>query len=273
MWATFYGGNGNIYMTGPNTYSNSIGVDATGDIFITGYTNCPTLPTNNPGGGAYFLGALTPGNANSNAFIAKLTSDGKNDPWATYYGGQGTEYGNHLSVDITNNFVYIVGGGAGASTPLFIEAGAYNNTGTGFIFKTTTNGAPLWATGIGSGTSLNGCIVDASGNLYVTGESYSSSYPLTAYGKAFVGGPSFSDAVATGFNAANAIGWSTFYGGDGNDVGNAITVDASGNAYITGRTISPTTISNIPIETYTVVGAYNQTTNGNGTCLGGLCSF
>lgn len=159
-------------------------------------------------------------------------------------------------------------------TPSFSEVGAMNNTykGGGFILKLrTANNYPEWGTTIGSGTYgdatlLNGCAVDATGNLYVTGTSdpaYSSGYPVTTNGNNF-GGGTVSDAIATAFNTSNAIAWSTYYGGNGLDQGNAITVDGSGNAYITGYTYSPYTAGH-NIELAPSGSLFYQGTNGNGT--------
>ena len=51
------------------------------------------------------------------------------------------------------------------------------------------------------------------------------------------------------------LSYSTFLGGTDNDLGNAIAIDAAGNAYVTGYTLS----SNFP----TTPGAYDITYNGN----------
>jgi len=89
---------------------------------------------------------------------------------------------------------------------------------------------------------VNGIAVDASGNAYVTGGTASTTFPGTAGSPiqpANAGG-SF-DAFVTKINAAGtAIVYSTFLGGNGNDVGFGIAVDGSGNAYVTGETGSTT---------------------------------
>jgi hypothetical protein len=264
-WATYYGGNN-------NDVGNGIGVDASGNTFITGTTYSTNIPTVNPGGSAYYQPTFQGSGNGSNAFIVKISPSGNSCLWATYYGGSGSEVANHLAIDnLTPNNLYIVGGGASSSTPLKTEVGAYNNTyqGAGFIAKfNTSNGVQEWGTtigtnGLGDITNLYGCVVDANANLYLTGVTEGTGYPVTTGGFAFAGA-AFFDAIVTCFNSSNAISWSTYYGGDGEDIGQAITVDGAGNAYITGQTFSPTTSVNI--ELHNPGGtAYYQATNGNGT--------
>ena len=90
--------------------------------------------------------------------------------------------------------------------------------------------------------------VDASGNAYVTGYTESSDFPTTAGAFQTVCSScrsSVPDAFVTKFNVTGSgLVYSTYLGGGGQDVGNGITVDASGDAYVTGTTKSsdfPTT--------------------------------
>ena len=102
-----------------------------------------------------------------------------------------------------------------------------------------------WATYLGgSGFDQGyGIAVDAAGNAYVTGLTGSSDFPGTA------GSPIQSthggdhDVFVTKLNAAGtALAYSTYLGSNGVDAGDAIAVDAAGNAYVTGNTNS----SNFP---------------------------
>ncbi len=83
-----------------------------------------------------------------------------------------------------------------------------------------------------------GIAVDGNGNAYVTGSSASFDFPITT--SAFTGSGTASDAIVTKFNATGtAIVYSAYIGGGNTDVGNAIAVNSSGQAFVTGRTASP----------------------------------
>lgn len=93
-----------------------------------------------------------------------------------------------------------------------------------------------------------GAAVDASGSLYLTGSTTSPDFPKTpgAFQTQCGCGPAYSgasDAFVTKINAAgSALVYSTFLGGSRDENfplnGGAIAVDSSGNAYVTGTTIS-----------------------------------
>ena len=90
----------------------------------------------------------------------------------------------------------------------------------------------------GSGAdSGNGIAVDAEGNVYVTGNTSSSNFPKANPLQTTYGGGQ--DAFVTKLNAAgDALVYSTFLGGGGQDNGYGVAVDAEGNAYVTGSTSS-----------------------------------
>ena len=90
-----------------------------------------------------------------------------------------------------------------------------------------------------------GIAVDSSGNAYVTGNTFSTNFPTANPIQAANGGVGFNDAFVTKLNAlGSALLYSTYLGGNTNDVGRGIAVDSAGNAYVTGDTLStsfPTT--------------------------------
>jgi hypothetical protein len=104
----------------------------------------------------------------------------------------------------------------------------------------------------GSGYDLGyGIAVDSAGNAYVTGGSLSTDFPTAnplqpIYG----GGSSFGDAFVAKLNpAGSALVYSTYLGGSGDDQGNGIAVDSSGNAYVTGNTSSTNFPTAGPLQT------------------------
>lgn len=99
--------------------------------------------------------------------------------------------------------------------------------------------------GANTSSSISSITVDAQGNAYVTGSTYSASFPVTAgaYDTRLPGGcngkpdPCLSDAFVAKLNpTGTAFVYSTFLGGWQDDGGAGIAVDAAGNAYVTGGT-------------------------------------
>ena len=82
-----------------------------------------------------------------------------------------------------------------------------------------------------------GIAVDGCGNIYVAGTTTSTDFPKEgALQENFGGG--LRDAFVAKLNADGLV-YSTYLGGNVNEFGNAIAVDARGRAYVTGSTGSP----------------------------------
>jgi uncharacterized protein (TIGR03437 family) len=91
--------------------------------------------------------------------------------------------------------------------------------------------------------ALRGIGVDGAGNVYVAGTTRSRDLPRTV-GPAFAGqqgNPLFpiGDAFVAKFNAAGALVYLTYLGGEWEDCAVALAVDRAGNAYVTGFSTSP----------------------------------
>ena len=100
-----------------------------------------------------------------------------------------------------------------------------------------------------------GIAVDASGNAYVVGSTLSPNFPVTIGAIQTTKG-GIADIFVTKVNATGtALVYSTYLSGTGDDGGNGIAVDASGNAYVTGYTQS----LDFPVTSGTF-----QATNGGG---------
>lgn len=215
-------------------------VDSSGNAYITGQANgdYPTTP------GAF---QTTPGGS-SDAFVTKqLNSSGTALVYSTFLGGSGFDIADDIAIDSAGN-AYVTGS---AEDGFPVTAGAFQTSfggsGDAFVTKLNATGSALvystYLGGSGSDTG-NGIAINAAGNAYVTGVSASSNFPTTA-GAFQTTKAVGQDAFVTELNAAgNALVYSTYLGGDGNDFGNKIALDATGNASVvglTGSTDFPTT--------------------------------
>jgi hypothetical protein len=111
---------------------------------------------------------------------------------------------------------------------------AYTATGNdAFVAKLdAATGGLTWNTFLGgTGTDTGSSIaVDGSLSVFVSGFSSATwGSPVRAYTAAG------NDAFVAKLNSAGGLLWNTFLGAGGTDSGNAITVDGSGNVFVTGR--------------------------------------
>ncbi|MCE7737712.1 MAG: hypothetical protein GPJ54_22665, partial [Candidatus Heimdallarchaeota archaeon] len=235
--------------------SKSIAVDGSGNVYVTGQTLDSTtdFPTTS---GAYDETY----EAGRDAFIVKLNATGNGLVYSTFLGGNGQDYGQGIVIDSSGN-VYVAGYTSSTNFPTTI--GAYDETKSSnldvFVTKLNANGDDLiYSTYLGEFSSeiANAIVVDSSGNAYVTGYTSSTDFPTTpgAYDETHNG---VNDVFVFKLNSTgNGLVYSTFLGGSGSDYGNDITIDNSGNAYVTGRTDNDT------IDFPTTSGAYDETHNG-----------
>ncbi len=199
----------------------------------------------------------------SNAFVSKLNASGSALVYSTYLGGSVIDVGEGIALDTSGN-AYVTGIRGSFDFPT--TPGAFQNpcTGDAFVSKLNADGSSLaYSTCLGGtgGDYGYGITIDTSGNAYVTGGTSSPDFPTTpgAFQTTYGGGVAVfeGDAFVSKLNAAgSALVYSTYLGGSGGDYGSGITVDTSGNAYVTGSTAS----SNFP----TTPGAF-QTTLGGGS--------
>jgi len=159
--------------------------------------------------------------------------------WSTYLGGSGEDQGCGVAVDASGNVV--VAGYTKSSG--WISGGfdaSYNggvNDGDAFVAKLSPSGAHLWSTYLG-GVSYDygrGVAVDASGNVVVTGYTQSHGWVYDGFDTSFNGNV---DAFLAKLSPSGAHLWSTYLGGNHDDYGRGVAVDASGNVLVTGLTLS-----------------------------------
>jgi uncharacterized protein (TIGR03437 family) len=191
--------------------------------------------------------------------------------YSTYLGGTFDEVARGIAADASGN-VYLAGNTTSLNLPTTastlqpnFRGSGIQNFGDGFVAKFNPAGALVYLTYLGgSGDDAASAIaVDSAGNAYVCGLTTSTNFPtLNAYQSQYggSGGNGFDhsgDAFVAKLNpSGNALVYSTYLGGSGDDVATAIAIDASGNAYVAGATAS----RNFPAT----LGAYQTTMNGAG---------
>ena len=226
-WATYYGGG-----IGDEAYSN--GVDASRNVYMAGKTNSTNFPTANA--------FQSTNSANYDAYLVKFDGNG-NRLRATYYGGNANEVAYSCAIDASGN-VSLAGE---TNSTNFPTSGAFqsnkNASKDAFIVKFAANGNRLWATYYGGNSEdeANSCAVDASGNVYITGETFSTNFPVLNAFQSNNGGSG--DAFCVKFSSAGNRLWATYFGGSRRDEAHSCAIDASGNVYITGETFS----NNFPV--------------------------
>jgi hypothetical protein len=257
-----FGGDNDVFVTELNAagsalvYSTFLGgsdvdeayamtVDATGNAYVTGLTSSTNFPTAN---------ALQPstggGFENQDAFVAKLSAGGTPLVYSTYLGGSGEEnpFGNGgIAVDPLGNayvtgqtnsddfptknaFQPTKGGGSATFSPDAFVA-KINASGSALVYSTYLGGAL-------AGDGGNDITADSAGRAYVTGFSTSTDFPTVKAVQSTFGGGGSDIFVAIMNPAGSALLFSTFLGGGFDDIAYDITLDGSGNVYVTGLSAS-----------------------------------
>ncbi len=225
-WGTYFGGFG-------YDWANSMTIDLNNNIFITGIT-ASTSHIVSPGAFQTVYGGSF-----EDAFIAKFSSSGSRQ-WATYYGGNGIEWGSSIVADSACN-IYVTGttttitgfGTPGTEQPSY-GGGPYD----AFLAKFDSAGMRAWSTYFGGywEDGAQAVALDGSGNIYMG--AYTTSFSGLATAGAFQSsnGSGYSDeynAILVKFTNAGIRDWSTYYGAYSGI--NSLCTDSSGNVFLGGQ--------------------------------------
>jgi hypothetical protein len=201
---------------------NGITVDALGNVIICGYFNSPTMSFGNT--------SITT-NGIEDIFVAKYNSNG-NLLWANNYGGIANDYGTGIACDNAGNIYFC---GYFSSPTLAFGSSTLNNNGSDDIFLTKfdSNGNVVWSqNAVGSaGEVSNGIALDGNGNVYLCG-TYTS--PSLSFGNISINNNGNKDIFLVKYNSSGNAIWANTIGGSGEEYGNGISVDNSGNIYLIG---------------------------------------
>ncbi len=245
LWGTYYGSTA-------TDFGYSVATDASGNVYMTGYTN------DNSGkfGSGGFQNSSGGGN---DAYLVKFDANGTR-LWSTYFGGTGDDQGYNVAVD-GNGDVYLSGQTSSSSN--IASNGAFQTiygggTYDAFLAKFNSAGNLLWSTYFGDAGDDEGraVTIDALGNVSLVGRTTSTNNIATGGALQTAYGGGTYDAFVSQFDLNGNQLWATYYGDANDDEGLAITSDGTGNIYFTGVTGSNSNM--------TTGGAY-QTTYGGGT--------
>lgn len=268
FWATGGGLIYSIYLGGSSyDNGNAIAVDRSGYAYIVGETNSTDFPFT---AGSY----KSPDTDNDDGFIVKLSPSGSKIEYAADYGGGDHDTINAVALDSLHR-VYITGYACSTNLPV---VNAYQSVdtsqncadggGSAFVARLNAAGTALdYSTYLDGGFFSwgSGIAVDSSYSAYITGYTESPDFPTTpgAFQKTMPA-PGDNVGVRSGFvtkfsPTGTTLAWSTFLGGSVSDQINAIAIDSSNRAYVTGTATSP----DFPVTS----GAYQKTMKGKYTAF------
>lgn len=230
VYGTYFGGSA-------DTLVNGIALDAYGDAYLTGNTGSDDFPIANA-----FQTTIAGGH---DSFVAELSANGQTLLYSSYLGGSGDDFAREIAVDPTGA-AYIVGytnsfdfphlnavqptlrGPAGSDTDAFLTK--VNPAGTAIVFSTYLGGTRY--------DEADDVTVDPIGVVTVAGYTASLDFPLVNEQQSTYGGGS-SDGFVTRYTAAgDAITYSSYIGGMGQDGVRGVAVEASGGVFLGGYTAS-----------------------------------
>ncbi len=232
IYSRFLGGKGNL------DSGFGIAVDSEGQVIVVGQTSSSNFPVKS---------AIQPKlNGEVNAFITKLSANGKRLVFSTYFGGSGGDVINAIALDLTGN-IYITGGADSPDFPVTRSLQpSIGGLADAFVAKVSSDGSTIiYSTFLGGRDDdiATGLTVDDSGQVYVTGQTLSRNFPLRRPLQSKVKG--INDGFISKLNSSGSrLVFSTLIGGDGDpliggqDRPESIAVDSSHNIWITGYTTS-----------------------------------
>jgi len=158
--------------------------------------------------------------------------------YSTYFGGGNYDEGYDITVD-DSGCAYITGLTSSIDVPTALEYQIHQGIEDVFVTKFNNDGNTLvYSTYIGGSDDDygKGIAVDDSGNAYITGQTNSTDFPVEGYYQSDNGGI---DLFVLKLNSSgDSLVYSTYLGGSNTDIGNDVTIDNTGSAYVTGFTWS-----------------------------------
>lgn len=241
-YSTFVGGSG-----GEPVYGMAV---EDGEVYVTGHSHSPTDFPSTPG-------VYDPNNdLHGDVYVVKLNAEGSGLVYATFLGGSYGEDGYGIAVEQGEAYVT----GLTVSSDFPTTSSAYDTSFNGgrtdvFVTKLSADGSSLvYSTLLGGvNADFGQDIAVESGEAYITGYTDSPDFPKASIGYDTIHNGNKDVFVVKLDTLGSTLGYSTFLGGGGVDIGYGIAVEGGG-AYITGHTDS----SDFPVT----LGSYDNTRSG-----------
>src|SRR5450432_1002976 len=251
VYADYIGGNS-------QDFGYALALDSNKEVYVTGSTASSDFPVVKPYQGSY------PGSFN--AFLTKISADGASLLYSTYLGGNGSDVPAGIAIDRLGSVV-VAGNTTSTTFPTANayqvsaspnQGGLYGNygfltkfspDGSSLIYSTylagnsnvayNCGGTPCWSSPY---SAINGVAIDGNGNAYTTGDTNTYNFPTTsgAYQATNSTQQNSNIGFVSKFDGSGNLDYSTlFYEASGSFTNlNAIAVDGSGSAYVTGVALS-----------------------------------
>ena len=251
VYADYIGGNS-------QDYGFALTLDSANNVYVTGSTASSDFPVVNPYQGLY------PGSFN--AFLSKISPDGSSLLYSTYLGGNASDQPSSIAIDSLGS-VLVAGNTSSTNFPVVNayqatvspnQNGLYGNYG--FLTKFSPDGASLVFSTYLSGNSnvalncggnpcwpspysaISGISLDSNGATYAAGVTNTYNFPTTPGAYLLTNSTSQDNIVGfvSKISSSGSLDYSTyFYESSGAIMSlNAIAVDGSGSAYVTGVALS-----------------------------------
>lgn len=184
VYSTYLGGSGKNTLGRIPPFgdtASALALDASGNAYVTGAAASSDFPLKNP----YQAQNKSCDPFCTNAFVTKLDAAGTALVYSTYLGGSESDFGTSIAVDKNLN-AYVAGRTVSADFPTrngfqHTQAGGFvtkfDSAGTALVYSSYLGGSVIGGAVSVPGDQANGIAVDALGNAYVTGVTYSSNFP------------------------------------------------------------------------------------------------
>ncbi|MBK8911204.1 MAG: SBBP repeat-containing protein [Chlorobi bacterium] len=246
LYATYLGGEGDEMPLG-------LASDATGTLLVAGWTRSRQFPTTP----AALRSQID--SANTASFLTRISPTGDALLFSTYVTASYGDFAFSLATD-RKGYAYLTGRTLNQSFPT--SPGAFDSVlhanYDSYVVRINPSGDSIVAATLIGGDNVdeaNAIALDTSGNVYITGITRSSDFPVTpnAYRDSRAGNI---EVFVSKFNPTlTQLLYSTVFGGSADDFANGIAVTPGGQALVAGRTLS----ANFP----TTAGSLLPTTSDN----------